>query len=88
MLMCRMPIGRTFPLGVKVFLLVDEIDHLDHTWSRFRLTEQTIFSTDVAAGKDIVTVRFVENIPDKVYDATEEVDVLLTLIDRNAASSG
>ena len=75
MLSARMPIADIMSTHAKVFLPVDEIDHLGRTWQRFRLIENSHLQRK--DGVETVTIEFVEDIPDKVYEPDELVEVLL-----------
>jgi hypothetical protein len=71
LLSARMPIAAILRLDQKVFLPVREIDHLDQSWQQFRLMERYTIRGDV------VTISFIDDIPDQDYPAGEEVEVLL-----------
>lgn len=79
MLSAQMPISAIITTDAKVFLPVDELDHLGRVWRRFRLME--LYTLSRKDGVDTVTIEFVEDIPDKVWPADEVVEVLLGLVD-------
>jgi hypothetical protein len=75
LLSATMPIAAIIRLDQAVFLPVQQIDHLGVSWQQYRLMAR--YTLHSPGGQDVVTIEFVDDVPDQDYVAGQEVQVLL-----------
>lgn len=82
-LSAKMPAAAIITTQAQVFLQVGELDHLGRVWQRFRRMEH--YHLQRKDGVETVTIEFAENeVPDQVYPADQELEVLLIALDLSA----
>jgi hypothetical protein len=68
--------GELLPLNTNVFLPVDEVNYLDYTWRRFRLSKTFHLRTE--NGVDTLTVEFANSgVESKSFPASDPLDVMM-----------